>query len=329
MNAFEYATPATKEQAISLLGNRWGETEVLAGGTDLLSLMKDSLSTPKRVVNIKNIREFQGIHYSPSAGLQLGALVTFEELLDSPIIKKEYPSLLQAAEGVRSLQLRNLGTVGGDLCQRPRCWYFRSGLGYFPKTEDGKDLIPLGENQYHAIFGNSGPSYFVSPSSLAPALIVLDARIRIFGSSGWRVENAERFFTTPKIEGERETVLRPNEIVGEILVPPTNGIQNSTYEVRQKEALDWPLTAAAVSLRMSGQKILNARVVMGHVAPVPWRSQEAEKMLAGKTASEAVAIKAGEVAVIGARPLSKNSYKVQLARVAVKRAILGAARGGK
>ena len=211
--------PPPKNRPSVYLGNQWGETEVLAGGTDLLSLMKDSLSTPKRVVNIKNIREFQGIRYSPSAGLQLGALVTLEELLDSPIIKKEYTSLFQAADGVRSLQLRNLGTVGGDLCQRPRCWYFRSGLGYFPKTEDGKDLIPLGENQYHAILGNSGPSYFVSPSSLAPALIALEAKIRIFGPTGWRVESAERFFTTPKIEGERETVLRPNEIVGEILVP--------------------------------------------------------------------------------------------------------------
>ena len=146
-----------------MLESQWGETEVLAGGTDLLSLMKDSLSTPKRVVNIKNIREFQGIRYSPSAGLQLGALVTLEELLDSPTIKKEYPSLFQAADGVRSLQLRNLGTVGGDLCQRPRCWYFRSGLGYFPKTEDGKDLIPLGENQVSRHFGELRTSLFRQP----------------------------------------------------------------------------------------------------------------------------------------------------------------------
>jgi len=328
MNAFEYAAPTTKEQAVSLLGNQWGETEILAGGTDLLSLMKDSLSTPKRLVNIKNIREFQGIHYSASAGLRLGALVTLEEFLGYPSVKKVYPSLFQAADGVRSLQLRNLGTVGGDLCQRPRCWYFRSGLGYFPKTDDGKDLIPLGENQYHAILGNSGPAYFVNPSSLAPALIALEAKIRIFGPSGWRDVFAEQFFVTPKSDGERETVLRPNEIVGEILVPAAEGLRNAIYEVRQKEALDWPLAVAAVTLRTSGKTIQSARVVLGHVAPVPWRSRDAEKTLAGKTVSEATAKEAGEAAVKGARPLSKNSYKVQLARVAVKRAILRAAEGG-
>ncbi len=328
MNAFEYAVPDTKEQAVVLLGTQWGETEVLAGGTDLLSLMKDSLSTPKRVVNIKNIREFQGIRYSPSAGLQLGALVTLEELLESPALKKEYPSLFQAADGVRSLQLRNLGTVGGDLCQRPRCWYFRSGLGYFPKTEEGKDLIPLGENQYHAILGNSGPAYFVSPSSLGPALIALDAKIRIFGSSGWREVSAEGFFVTPNNVGQRETVLKPNEIVGGIHVPAAKDIRNSAYEVRQKEGLDWPLAVAAVALKMSGKTIQSARVVLGQVAPVPWRSQEAEKALAGKTINEAVAKEAGEAAVRSATPLSKNGYKVQLTRVAVKRAVLRAAEGG-
>ena len=290
--------------------------------------MKDSLSTPKRLVNIKNIREFQGIHYSASTGLRLGALVTLEEFLGYPSVKKVYPSLFQAADGVRSLQLRNLGTVGGDLCQRPRCWYFRSGLGYFPKTDEGKDLIPLGENQYHAILGNSGPAYFVNPSSLAPALIALEAKIRIFGSSGWRDVVAEQFFVTPKSDGERETVLRPNEIIGEILVPAAEGLRSAIYEVRQKEALDWPLAVAAVTLRTSGKTIQSARVVLGHVAPVPWRSRDAEKTLAGKTVSEAAAKEAGEAAVKGARPLSKNSYKVQLVRVAVKRAILRAAEGG-
>ena len=328
MNAFEYAAPTTKEEAIRLLGNQWGETEVLAGGTDLLSLMKDDLSTPKRVVDIKSIREFQGIRYTPARGLRLGALVTLEELLDHPAVKKEYSSLLQAVDGVRSPQLRNVGTVGGDLCQRPRCWYFRSGLGYFPKSEDGKDLIVLGENQYHAILGNAGPAYFVNPSSLAPALIALEAKVRIFGPSGWREVAVEQFFITPNGDGERETVLKPNEIVAEILVPAAKGIRSATYEVRQKEALDWPLTAAAVALKMTGKTIQTARVVLGHVAPVPWRSQDAEKVLAGKVASEAVAKEAGEAAVSGAKPLPKNGYKVQLARIAVKRAILRAAEGG-
>ena len=328
MNAFEYAAPTTKEQAVSLLGHQWGESEILAGGTDLLSLMKDYLTTPKRVVNIKDIKEFQGIKYNTSTGLRLGALVTLEELLGNATVKKEYPALAQAAEGVTSPQIRNTGTIGGDLCQRPRCWYFRSGLGYFPKDDMGKDLVASGQNEYHAILGNSGPAYFVHPSSLAPALIVLDAKVRIFGSSGWRDVSAEEFFVTPKNDGDRETVLKSNEIVGEIIVPPAKGVRNATYEVRQKEALDWPLAAAAVALKMSGKTVQSARIVLGHVAPVPWRAKDAEKALAGKTISESLAAEAGNAAVSGAKPLSKNGYKVQLARVAAKRALLQAAQGG-
>ena len=328
MNAFEYTAPTTKEQAVSLLGNQWGETEILAGGTDLLSLMKDNLTTPKRVVNIKDVKELRGVRYSNSTGLRIGALVTLDELMENATVTKEYPALSQAIDGVRSQQIRNAGTVGGDLCQRPRCWYFRNGLGYFPKDESGKDLIVNGQNEFHAILGNSGPAYFVHPSSLAPALIVLDAKIRIFGPAGWRDVTAEQFFVTPKNEGERETVLKPNEILGEIIVPPAKGIKNATYEVRQKEALDWPLASAAVALKMSGKTVQSARIVLGHVAPVPWRSTEAEKVLTGKAVSETGAAEAGNSAVSGARPLSQNSYKVQLARVAAKRAILQAAQGG-
>ena len=328
MKAFEYVSPTTKEQAVSLLAAQWGETEILAGGTDLLSLMKDYLSTPNRLVNIKDVKELQGIRYSATAGLRIGSLVTLTELLENATVKTEYPALAQAADGVRSAQVRNFGTIGGDLCQRPRCWYFRTGLGYFPKDDNGKDIIPQGENQYHAILGNSGPAYFVNPSSLAPALMTLDAKVRIFGEQGWRDLPLEQFFLTPKSEGEREYALKPNEILGEIIVPPAKGVKNATYEVRQKEALDWPLAAAAVSLKMKGKIIDSARLVLGHVAPVPWRSSEAEKALAGKTVSEAVAIEAGKTALSEARPLSKNGYRVQLARVAVKRAILLAAQGG-
>ena len=327
MKAFEYASPVSKEQAVSLLGSKWGETEILAGGTDLLSLMKDYLTMPKRVVNIKDVKEFQGIRYAVT-GLRLGALARFEDLVENSAVKKEYPALLQAAEGVRSPQIRNMGTVGGDLCQRPRCWYFRSGLGFFPKAEDGRDLIPNGKNQFHAILGNSGPAFFVHPSSLAPALIALEAKIRIFGPSGWREVAAEQFFVTPKAGGDRETVLKPNEMVGEVLVPPAKGIKSATYEIREKEALDWPLAAAAVVLNMSGKTVKSARIVLGHVAPVPWPSPEAEAALTGKSVDESVADEAGKAAVAKASPLSKNAYKIQLARVAVKRAILQAAKGG-
>jgi xanthine dehydrogenase YagS FAD-binding subunit len=327
MRAFEYASPTTKEQAVALLGSQWGETEVLAGGMDLLSLMKDYLTEPKRVVNIKGIKELEGIRYAASTGLRLGALVTLEELLENDAVKKQYPALLQAASGVTSPQIRNLGTVGGDLCQRPRCWYYRNGLGVLALDASGKSLVVDGENKYHAILGNGGPAYFVNPSSLAPALVALGAKIRIFGSKGARDVTAAQFFVTPKSNSEREYVLRPNEIVTEIVVPPSGGARSATYEVRQKEALDWPLAAASVSLKMSGKKITSAKIVLGHVAPVPWPAPDAEKLLAGKTVSEQVAAEAGTAAVTGAKRLSQNGYKIQLARVAVKRAILRAAEG--
>jgi xanthine dehydrogenase YagS FAD-binding subunit len=326
MKAFEYASPTTKEQAVTLLGAQWGETEILAGGTDLLSLMKDYLSTPKRVVNIKEIKEFQGIRSTP-AGLRLGSLVTLEELLDHPTVKKEYTALAEAADGVRSQQIRNLGTIGGDLCQRPRCWYFRSGFGYFPKGDGGEDLIAQGENRYHAVLGNSGPAYFVNPSSLAPALIALNAKVRLFGSKGWRDVAAEQFFIIPKNESEREYVMKSDEILGEIVVPAAKGLRSATYEVRQKEALDWPLAAAAVALKVNGKTVQEARLVLGHVAPIPWRCLEAEKALAGQSGEESASA-AAKVALKDAKPLSQNGYKVQLARVALKRAILQATQGG-
>ena len=327
MRAFEYASPTTKEAAVALLASQWGETEVLAGGCDLLSLMKVYLTEPRRLVNIKEIKELQGVRFAAATGLRIGALVTIQELLDNETVKKQYAALHQAAAGVTSPQIRNVGTVGGDLCQRPRCWYFRNGMGLLAQDSSGKPLVPEGENKYHAILGNSGPAYFVNPSSLAPALIALGGKIRIFGPKGPRDVPAAKFFLTPKGNQEREYVLQPNEIVTEILVPPAGGARSATYEVRQKEALDWPLTAAAVSLKLTGKKITSARVVLGHVAPVPWPAPEAEKLLAGKTVSEAVAQDAGTAAVSGAKRLSQNGYKIALARVAVKRAVLRAAEG--
>ena len=207
MRAFDYASPTTKEQAVALLGAQWGETEVLAGGMDLLSLMKDYIVEPKRIVNLKEIKELQGLKFSSGAGLRIGALVTLDELMNNAAVKKEYPALAQAAAGVTSPQIRNLGTVGGDLCQRPRCWYYRNGMGLLAQDSSGKSLVLEGQNKYHAILGNSGPAYFVNPSSLAPALIALGAKIRIFGSKGPRDVPAEQFFVTPKSNNEREYAL--------------------------------------------------------------------------------------------------------------------------
>ena len=321
MQAFEYANPKTTKEALGLLGAEWGETDVLAGGTDLLSLMKDYIHTPKRVVSLSGIKELRGIK-SSGGGLHIGAMVTLAELLENAHVRKEYAALLQAARGVSSPQIRAMGTVGGDLCQRPRCWYFRKGFGLLGRDSQGRELAPHGENRYHAILGNSGPAKFVSASSLGPALIALGAKVTIASSSGNRSVEVEKFFVTPSDPNSREVDLKPNEILTEIMVPPAAGAKNGTYEVRQKEALDWPLATASVALKMSGSTVQSARVVLGHVAPTPWNSAEAASALAGKSISESTAQAAADAALAGATPLSQNRYKVQLAKVAVKRALL-------
>jgi xanthine dehydrogenase YagS FAD-binding subunit len=324
MQAFAYSNPTSVQEAVGLLGSHWGEVDVLAGGTDLISLMKEYIHTPKRVVNVKSIKELGGIGKT-AAGVRIGATVTMEELAENAEIKQMFPSLRKAAEGVASPQIRNMGTVGGDICQRPRCWYFRQGFGLLA-MKDGKSLVTGGENKYHAILGNGGPAYFVSASSLGPALIALGAKVKLVSAKGSREVALEKFFVTPQKEGTREIAMLPNELVTEILVPAAAS-KNATYEVRQKEALDWPLAAASVSLKMKGSSVASARIVLGHVAPTPWVATEAGQMLAGKSLTSETADAAGKAAVSGANPLSQNSYKIQLARVAVKRALMEAATG--
>ncbi|HEX2713696.1 MAG TPA: FAD binding domain-containing protein [Candidatus Acidoferrales bacterium] len=327
MQAFEYAHPNTVQEAVALLGTAWGYSEVLAGGTDLLSLLKDYVVTPRRVVNIKGIRALEGIH-STAEGLQIGATVTFEELQEDRTVGEEFPALAQAAAGVSSPQIRNMGTVGGDLCQRPRCWYFRSGFGLLAKGENGASLVPGGENRYHAILGNDGPAYFVNPSSLAPALIALGATVRLFGPKGQREVALAEFFVIPKKDAERENVLQSNEILTAVAIPAASrGLYNATYEVRQREMLDWPLAAASVALRVQSGKAASAQIVLGHVAPLPWRAPSAAQWLEGRSITEETSAQAGGEALRGAKPLTQNAYKVQLARVAVKRALLAAMKG--
>lgn len=328
MEAFAYASPSNLNEAVGLLGAKWGETAVLAGGTDLISLMKDHADPPPaHVVNIKAIDELRHIK-EENGGYLVGAVVSFDDLLAHDGINKSFPAIAQAARGVSSPQIRNMGTVGGDLLQRPRCWYYRGGFGLLARDEKGKSLVPGGENKYHAIFGNEGPAYFVSPSSLAPALLALQARVTLHGPAGRREIPVEELFLIPKSEGEREHSIRPNEILTEISIPAAaRDWRSGTYEVRQKEALDWPLATASVALKMDGGKVTAARVVLGHVAPTPWRSHAAEQALEGKSLDESSAAAAGEAAVRGAKPLSQNAYKVQLARVAVKRALLSVKEG--
>ena len=327
MRSFEYASPTTKEQAIALLGTTWGQAEVLAGGTDLLALMKDDVVHPKRLVNIKQIKELSGVTVGPK-GLRIGALTTLGELADNVNVVKDYPALAEAINDAASPQIRNMATLGGNLCQRPRCWYFRGGFGLLPKNESGKDLVAEGENRYHAILGNDGPAKFVSPSTIVPVLVSYGASVRLVGPKGSRELPLEQFYVIPKTDTEREHDLRPNEILAELLVPPASGTKVAHYEIRQKQAFDWPLAVAAVGLTMKGSSVQSARVVIGYVAPIPWRSVEAERDLTGKSIAEDVAKAAADAALQNAKPLSHNAYKVQLAKVAVKRAILIAASGG-
>ncbi len=325
MQAFDYVSPTSKEQVATLLGEN---ASILAGGTDLLALMKDYVVTPRRLVNIKQIEQLRGISYQSRNGLRLGALTTIAELAEANAELAPYPALLEAVNEVASPQIRNLATIGGNMCQRPRCWYFRNGMGLLPKAPNGKSMVVEGDNRYAAILGNSGPAYFVSPSTIAPVLIAYGAKIRLYSANnsggGVRELPLEKFFVIPQSENELEHDFRPGEMVMELVVPPpAQNLKAASYEVRQKAAFDWPLATASVTLEMDGSTVRSARVVLGQVAPVPWVSPEAAQALIGKSITPEIAMAAANAALAQAKPLSQNKYKITLAKVAVKRAILG------
>jgi xanthine dehydrogenase YagS FAD-binding subunit len=217
----------------------------------------------------------------------------------------------------------NIGTVGGDLCQRPRCWYFRNGFGLLAKEGDFS-LVPHGDNRYHAIFGNEGPAYFVSASSFGPPLIALGATVTLAGPNGSRTIPVAQFFRTPQSEKERETALKPNEILTQIDIP-VRGLRNATYEVRHRHGLDWPYVTASVAYAAKGGSAAEAQIALGHVAPTPWLATAAARLLEGPLVDAALAAKCGQTATQGAKPLSRNAYKVQMVQTSVKRAILAAA----
>src|SRR5213594_2062588 len=303
MKSFEYAAPTTLKEATALLSDKWGETEILAGGTDLVTSLKQHITTPSRIVSLRNISELKGIQTAGKA-VRIGATTTLGELAGDKAVKEHFPALVTAAEGIGSPQLLAVGTVGGDLCQRSRCWYFRNGFG---------------------LFGKDGRALFVSPSSLGPALIALGATLVVVGpKEEKRKIAAAEFFQTPKTASERETALKPNEILTEIEIP-LRGLRNATYEVRHRHGLDWPYATASVAFGLKGGVASEARVVLGQVAPVPWSAVGAAKALSGAKVDAASAAKCGEAASQGAKPLSKNGYKIQLVKAAVKRAVLAAA----
>jgi len=321
MKPFEYASPETEREALEFLSPEPGKTAVLAGGTDLIGLMSRLIVQPERVVSLAGIPSLRSIEVD-ARGLSIGSMISLEEVAEHPATAA-YPALRQAIGEISSQQLQSQGTLGGELCQRPRCWYFRSGEGLLAR--DGRSVVE-GDNRYHAIFGNGGPAKFVCPSRLAPALIALGAAVRVIGPD---VDNEtimplEAFFRTPDGEHDLEHALRGDQIVSHVLLPVAR-YKSASYEVRQGSGPDYPLAAAAAALAFHGGIVSEARIVLGQVAPTPWISREAIQATVGCAVNEETAEAAGRAAASVATPLSHNEYKVQLAKVAVKRAILLAA----
>jgi xanthine dehydrogenase YagS FAD-binding subunit len=330
MKSFEWTNPATLNEAVKMLAASSASDvdeapRPIAGGQDLLTTMKDYTSRPTRLVNLKNIPGMNRITVN-ARGLTIGALVTLTELEEHAGVKKSFPGLAEAAHSIATPQIRNLGTVGGNLCQRPRCWYFRLEEVICLKKGGSECYAATGENKYNAIFGG-GPSYIVHPSDLAPMLLALGATVSVTGAAGKRVIPLDKFFTLPS-EGNirRENVLKNDDIITEIHVPASPLAAKSTYlKFKERDSLDFALASAAVALRLSGKTVRDARIVLGGVAPVPWRVPAAEKFLVGKAVNPTVLAEAGKIALADAKPLEKNAYKVPLTQTLVRRALAKAA----
>src|SRR5215813_13486882 len=329
MNTFEWMNVTTVAEAVNALKSvpepkdADDSARPIAGGQDLLTTMKDYITRPTRVVNLKTIRGLDKIESDGKGGLRIGALVTLTQLEESPLVQRSFPGLAEAAHSVGTPQIRNLGTVGGNLCQRPRCWYFRLEEVVCLKKGGSECYAAKGENKYNAIIGG-GPSYIVHPSDLAPMLVALGARVTVANGAGKRVIPLDKFFTLPS-EGNirRENVLKNEEIITEIFVPASPLAAHSTYlKFKERESLDFALASAAVAVRLApNQTVRDARIVLGGVAPIPWRVPAAEKFLAGKNLKPEVLAEAAKIALADAKPLEKNAYKVPLAQTLVRRAL--------
>jgi xanthine dehydrogenase YagS FAD-binding subunit len=324
MKAFEYVNPTSEKDAVAALRANGIIALPLAGGQDLLARMKDYVTPADRVVNVKNALDAK-VTARPDGGLTIGAAMKIVDLVENPQVSRMYPSIVAAAGEVGTPQIRNAGTIGGNVNQRPRCWYFRNEEFVCYKKGGNRCFSPAGENQFHAIFGNDGPSHIVHASSLAVPFVAYGARFRVLGANGEREIPAADYFTMPSLQNvQKENVLADDELLTHVILPAPGNVKHGHYEVRYKASHDWPLAFATVVLAMNGNNISSARVVLGAVAPVPWRSDDAERALVGRPLNEATAAAAGEAAVRAAKPLSRNGYKVQIAKTAVKRAIMQA-----
>ena len=314
MPAFQYIRVKQVKEGVRQLST--AGARIKAGGTDLLGCLRDRVFPVEKVVSINGIQDLKGIS-EKGGSLRIGALTTITEVAGSALIQKLFPGLAKAAGEVASPQLRNQGTIGGNICQKPRCWYYR---GEFHCTRKGGDICFAfsGENQYHCLFGGEG-CYIVHPSDTAPVLASLEARVGLAGPKGARMIKMDEFFILPAVDPTRETVVRPQEIVTEILIPPARpGLKSSYRKVRARRSWDFALAGAALALNFDGPKVVKARVFLSGVAPVPWRAKEVEEVILGKELTAETIARAGMAAIKNAEPLSKNGYKVPLLQAVIE-----------
>jgi xanthine dehydrogenase YagS FAD-binding subunit len=309
MPSFSYVRPRSLGEALRHLST--GNARVHAGGTDLLGCLHDGVFSADKVVSLSRIEELHGIVPLSGGSLRIGALATVSDVANHPLLKERYPAVVQAAGEVASPQLRNQGTVGGNLCQKPRCWYFR---GDFHCTRKGgsRCFALAGENQYHCVLGGNG-CFIVHPSDMAPALTAFEAQVTIAGAAGTRTVPIEKFYVLPEQDITRETILEADEVVTAVLLPrPGQGLRSSYRKVRARGSWDFALAGVALVLRFSEGTVADAKVVFSGAAPIPWRSRETEDALRGRPLDEATIAGAVAAAMQAARPLEHNEYKIDL-----------------
>ncbi|MBI5251249.1 MAG: xanthine dehydrogenase family protein subunit M [Desulfomonile tiedjei] len=313
---FKYVRPGSVEEAIDHLTSEGAR--VHAGGTDLLGCLRDNVFGALKVVSINALDDLRGIRQTPDRGVRIGALATITQVENHELINERYKGLAMGASEVASPQLRNQGTIGGNICQKPRCWYYR---GEFHCIRKGGNLCYAfgGENQFHCIFGSDKKCCIVHPSDIAPALVAFDARVRVSGHKGDRLVPIEKFYVLPGEDVERETVLEAGEIVTEIILPPIiEGTRSSYRKVRARRSWDFALAGVALALVLKGGKVESGRVVLSGAAPVPWRSHTVEKVIIGQKLDSKTITRAAETAVHNAEPLAKNSYKIPLFKAIIE-----------
>jgi xanthine dehydrogenase YagS FAD-binding subunit len=307
---FSYVRVDSLQDAVESLVS--GDHRVLAGGTDLLGCLRDRVFSAETIVSISRLDTLRGISETLEGGIRIGALSTVAEVAESRLIRQRFPGLSEAAQVIGTPQLRQQGTVGGNMCQKTRCWYYR---GEFQCLRKGGDLCYAfgGENQYHAIFGTDGTCCMVHPSDMAPVLVALEAAVRVIGPQGTRLAPLAKFHVSPSENVEKETVLEPGEIVTEIVIPkPMKGTRTSYRKVSIRKAWDFALAGVALAIAFTDDVVVRARVVLSGAAPVPWRSIEVEEAVTGKRLDADTISRAAEAGVKNARPLEHNGYKIPL-----------------